>query len=159
MTTTIWRFCHKKHAASAFDGKGFLGGSGRWHSLGTPLVYASATLSLAILETFNQNLEIENIGKNFVFVKAEIPDEVSIKKLEEELLPANWRDLPPSKDLALLGDKWLHSYSTAVLQVPSAIIPHENNYLLNPKHPDFAKIKIYPPELFTLGKSQLAIDN
>lgn len=157
MTTTIWRFCHKKHAAYAFDGKGFLGGGGRWHSRGTPLVYASATLSLAILETLNHNLEIENIGKNFAYIKAEIPEEVPIKKLEEERLPPNWRDLPAPKVLALIGDKWLSNSPTAVLQVPSAIIPHENNYLLNPKHPDFARIKIYPPEPFKLDESQLTI--
>ncbi len=147
MTLTIWRFCHKKHAANAFDGKGFWGGGGRWHSRGTSLIYASATLSLAILETSN-NLEIKNMGNNFVSLKAEIPDEVHKKKLEAEQLPENWRDFPAPKILALMGDKWLSTYPTAVLQVPSAIIPHEHNYLLNPKHPDFANINFYPPEPF-----------
>lgn len=149
MTITIWRFCHKKHADNAFDGKGFLGGGGRWHSRGTSLIYASATLSLAILETSN-NLELKNMGNNFVSLKAEIPDEVPLKKLEAERLPVNWRDFPAPKMLALMGDKWLSTYSTAILQVPSAIIPHEHNYLLNPKHPDFAHINFYPPEPFSL---------
>ncbi len=148
MTLTIWRFCHKKHSEAAFLGEGFWSSGGRWHSRGTPLVYASATLSLAILETFNNNVQIENISQNFVFIKAEIPDVVLIQKLEKERLPANWRDLPAPTSLALMGDKWFSTYSNAVLQVPSAIIPHENNYLLNPKHSDFAEIKIYPPEPF-----------
>ncbi|MDY6806110.1 MAG: RES family NAD+ phosphorylase [Cyanobacteriota bacterium] len=148
MTITIWRFCHEKHSEAAFQGEGFWSSGGRWHSRGTALVYASATLSLAILETFNNNVPRENLSKNFVFLKAQIPDRVLIQRLGKERLPGNWRDLPAPKSLALMGDKWFSTHSSAVLQVPSAIIPHENNYLLNPKHSDFAEIKIYPPEAF-----------
>ncbi|MGB3508612.1 MAG: RES family NAD+ phosphorylase [Microcoleaceae cyanobacterium] len=156
MSLTVWRISHKKHIDTAFKGEGARRGRGRWNSKGTALVYASATLSLAALETL-VSMEIENFGNIFVSIGVKIPDNFPIKQLDESVLPPNWRDTLPPRFLASIGDRWLASKSTAVLRVPSAIIPGEYNYLINPLHPDFEKIAIYPPQAFILDRKMKSI--
>jgi RES domain-containing protein len=72
-------------------------------------------------------------------------DDSLVEKIDAELLPRSWRTNPSPSVLARLGNRWLTSGSSAVLQVPSAVIPHEPNFLLNPGHPDFPAIKIGDP--------------
>jgi RES domain-containing protein len=116
------------------------------------MAYASATLSLATLEFF-VHLEIEDAeGLELASTWAEIPETVSVETLPPSQLPANWTDLIAPVSLASIGDEWLKSGRTAVLIVPSAIIPQEYNYLLNPEHPDFLQIIMGDPESFTLDK-------
>jgi RES domain-containing protein len=67
-------------------------------------------------------------------------------------LPKNWQQEPPTPMLQSLGDKWAKSNSSAILAVPSAIIPEELNYLINPKHPDFSKLKISDPTDFAFDQ-------
>ena len=149
MTTTIWRISKQKYAATAFRGEGAKKFGGRWNSAGNPIVYTSATLSLAALETF-VHMEIEDAGNLLVAIRADIPDGIRIKTITQETLPSNWRDYPAPPELADIGDKWFTSQKTAVIRVPSVVIPIENNYLLNPLHQDFVNIKIYNYEPFIL---------
>jgi RES domain-containing protein len=112
----------------------------------------SATLSLATLEFF-VHLEIEDAeGLELASTWAEIPETVSVETLPLSQLPANWTDLIAPVTLASIGDEWLKSGRTAVLIVPSAIIPQEYNYLLNPEHPDFLQSIMGDSESFTLDK-------
>ena len=156
MSLIVWRISHKKHIDTAVKGEGARRGRGRWNSPGTALIYTSATLSLAAMETL-VSMEIENFGNIFLAIGVKIPDNFPIKQLDESLLPSNWRDTPPPRVLASLGDRWFTSKSTAVLRVPSATIPHEYNYLINPLHPDFEKISIYPPQAFILDRKMKSI--
>lgn len=94
-------------------------------------------------------MEIEDAGNMLVSIRAEIPENVKIDKIPTQL-PSDWRSIPAPQSLALIGDKWFTSGSTAVLMVPSAIITVENNYLLNPLHKDFSRIQIHSPEPFVL---------
>lgn len=151
MITTVWRISKRKYAATAFSGEGSRRASGRWHSKGTSIVYTSATLSLAALETF-VHMEIEDAGSLFVSIQVDIPDSVLIEKVDITKLPLDWQNIPAPAALAVIGDEWFNSKRTAVLIVPSAIIPIENNYLINPFHQDFGKIKIHPPEPFVLDQ-------
>jgi len=63
-------------------------------------------------------------------------------------LPANWRRYPPPEALAELGTRWARDLKSPVLAVPSAVIPQELNYVLNPVHPDFKRIRVGNPEAF-----------
>jgi RES domain-containing protein len=74
--------------------------------------------------------------------------EVLIESLDRRLLPTNWRDAPPPPQLQEIGNEWLASRSSVVLEVPSAVTPEESNYLLNPQHPDFASVDIGEPREF-----------
>jgi len=97
-------------------------------------------------------MEIEDAGNMFVSISADIPEDVQIDRVALRQLPNDWRTTPAPRALALIGDKWFDSESTTVLMVPSAIIPFENNYLLNPLHQDFSRIQIHSAEPFVLDQ-------
>ena len=141
----VWRLCSRAHAA--FDGEGARRAGGRWNQRGTAVVYASATLSLAAQELF-VHLDPAEVPKDLVAVSADIPDSVRIKVLGATGLPKNWRQYPAPESLAAIGTAWARSLETAVLEVPSAVIPQERNYLLNPAHADFVRIRSSRPEPF-----------
>jgi RES domain-containing protein len=145
---TVWRIIPGRYADRAFDGEGTRLYGGRWNHAGTSLVYCSSTLSLAALEYF-VNLEPLLAPPDLVAVPAEIPAEVSRSELDAALLPPDWRSYPAPERLQDLGSGWIRSGGSAVLFVPSAVIPRERNVLLNPAHPDFPKIRIGTPEPFS----------
>jgi RES domain-containing protein len=107
------------------------------------MVYTSATLSLAVLEHF-VNLEPEDSPGSLVTRSAEIPESLGVERLDIRKLPRNWRSYPAPEELADIGTEWTRSRRTAVLCVPSAVIPEELNYLLNPAHQEFHRIRINP---------------
>ena len=109
------------------------------------MVYTSATLSLAALEYF-VHLEPPEAPDDLVAVPAEIPDGVSRVRVDVSELPRNWRRYPAPEAMA---DRWAEPGATAVLIVPSAIIPAESNYLINPRHADFSKIRVGRPDRFS----------
>jgi RES domain-containing protein len=111
------------------------------------VVYTSATLSLAALEYF-VNLEFATAPNDLVAVPAGIPDGVSRAEVEGSALPSNWRAYPAPDRLADLGSAWAASNRSAVLVVPSAVIPAERNYVLNPGHPEFRAIRVGTAEPF-----------
>lgn len=151
MSTTVWRISKHRYAATAFNGEGSRRSAGRWNSRGTSIVYTSATLALAALENF-VHMEIEDAGNMLVSIQADIPEDVQIDKVDPTQLPNDWYSIPALQSLALIGDKWFTSGITAVLMVPSAIIPLENNYLLNPLHKDFSRMQIHSPKPFVLAQ-------
>ncbi|MFN0121679.1 MAG: RES family NAD+ phosphorylase [Blastocatellia bacterium] len=147
----VWRLCHQRFAATAFDGEGARLYGGRWNHKGLPLVYCSATLSLAVLETLVHH-RVTIPPPDFVAIPAELPAPIKSKTLIKILtpadLPADWRENPPPASLQQIGSDWLQSAATVALAVPSAIVPGECNYLLNPRHRDFARLAIGAPQPF-----------
>jgi RES domain-containing protein len=85
-----------------------------------------------------------------VSIEADIPDVVKIATWTVEDLPANWSAYPPPETLAMRGTEWAESGSAAVLAVPSAVVPDETNFLINPRHPEFRRIMIRTPGPFRL---------
>lgn len=138
-----WRIVKAKHAASAFSGEGAARAGGRWNSRGVPVVYASSTLSLAALE----NLVHLNPPLLFKYVAFPIEFDDALVASPGKL-PADWALEPPGPAGKAIGDAWVHAGRSAVLAVPTVIIPSETNYLLNPAHLDFKKISIGMPQPF-----------
>lgn len=115
----------------AFSGLGGLYASGRWHSQGRRIVYLSESLALASLEKLVHAHSLRALsGLNYFEVT--IPDNV-IERAEG--YPADWNSDPATPETKAYGDRWLMESRSAALIVPSAIIPLENNCLLNPAHP------------------------
>jgi RES domain-containing protein len=112
------------------------------------VVYTSATLSLAALEYF-VHLDPNDAPGDLVAAPAEIPDTLARAEIRAEALPPSWRAYPAPDRLAELGTAWVRARTTAVLVVPSAIVPQERNILLNPAHPDFRRIRSGRPEAFS----------
>lgn len=142
-----WRIVKEKHAASAFSGEGAAKTGGRWNSRGVPVVYASATKALAALETL-VHLN-PPVPFNYVAFRLQF-DDALVEKAPLNRLPADWRVEPPPPSTKAVGDDWVRDKRSAVLALPSVIIPGELNYLLNPAHPAFKRITIGKPEKFAL---------
>ena len=144
----VWRVCKKQHAA--FDGEGARLAGGRWTHPGTAVIYTSATLSLATLELLFQ-LGHGDLPSDLVAIFAEIPDSLQRAGLDPKGVPdRDWRRYPTLSGLRDVVTRWVASMDTAVLAVPSVIIPAERNYLLNPAHPAFQEIRVGLPEPLSL---------
>ena len=123
------------------DTTGSLLWSGRWHHAGTRLLYAAEHASLAALETL-----IHSGGQQIpprAITLLHLPDDLVIENAE-------WMEMPASQDF---GDIWFRSGRTAVLRVPSiAVNGMESNFVLNPFHPEFPRIRIEPPQEFLFSR-------
>jgi RES domain-containing protein len=140
----VWRIVHQRNSATAFSGEGSRKRGGRWTGSGYRAIYTSESLSLATLEIIVHGVTHETL-KNFVVFHAMVAKK-RIEEIRPDQLPPNWRDDPPPAVLQTIGNRWLDQESSCVLKVPSAIIPVEYNFIINPNHPDFQKIEIETPE-------------
>ncbi|MGA9979851.1 MAG: RES family NAD+ phosphorylase [Candidatus Sulfotelmatobacter sp.] len=141
----VFRVLRAAFARTPFDGEGAYLYGGRWSSPGTRVAYASEHQSLAMLEYF-VHLDPEDAPEDLVLATADIPIDVSRKRLNAADLPANWREIPAPPALVQFGDDFVKTAETCLLQVPSALAVHENNWLINPQHPDFREIVLHPAE-------------
>jgi RES domain-containing protein len=121
---------------------------GRWNSPGRPVVYTAEYASLAMLEIL-VHLEFTAMMSDYILIRAAF-DEALLEIMESKKLPQDWRSYPAPQSLRAVGDQWLEEKRTAVLSVPSVIVPMERLYLFNPLHADFKKIVIGDPQAFPL---------
>lgn len=140
----VHRLCRAAH--TALDGEGASLVGGRWNSPGRPAVYTSAHLSLAALE-YLIHLEVHRAPPDLVALTIEIPDR-PISTLRAEGLPPGWNRIADHPWCAAYGDAWIAERRSVSLRVPSAIIPEEQNLILNPAHPDFAQVTIVAERRF-----------
>ncbi len=145
--TRVYRILRKRYAKAPFDGEGAYRYGGRWSSPGIRVAYASGHLSLAMIEYF-VHLDRDDPPPDLVVAAADVPDDVSRVSVRPGGLPAAWRQTPAPAELAAIGDRFARRRREAILVVPSALAPDETNWLLNPEHPDFRRVRIHPPEPF-----------
>ncbi|MEZ4600231.1 MAG: RES family NAD+ phosphorylase [Syntrophotaleaceae bacterium] len=126
--------------AKDLSGEGARLFGGRWNSKGVPMIYTAAAASLAVLETL-VHMSMDVFPENLVMVTMEIPDEF-IETLDPRQLPKNWATYPASAEVNEIGDAWAKNETSLGLLVPSAILPQENNLIINPRHPQAGTIKI-----------------
>ena len=143
----VWRICKAEHAATAFTGEGAILYPGRWHRAGIPVVYCSESRALAALEQL-VHLHRNRLPPHFVCFPVDIPHDLAITVVRVQDLPADWRRYPEPAELRDIGTRWAEAGDTVVLQVPSAVVPGEHNFLLNPRHPDFGRLVLGDPEPF-----------
>lgn len=143
-----WRIDSDKWADTSFSGFGAALAGGRWNPAGMLVVYASQHLSTASMEKF---LHLPKpIPATMKFIKFPIMfSGVAIERPTISTLPPNWRAEPVAVGSQRFGQAWYRRGATAVLAIPCALIPEEENYIINPAHPDFKRLKIGTPEAFT----------
>jgi RES domain-containing protein len=146
VNVTAWRITKRKHARNAFTGEGAREFGGRWNNPGTAVVYTAQYQSLAALEML-VHLDSSELLQKYVLIGLEF-DESLVKRVEPSELPKQWRSEPPAPAVRSIGDEWVIAGTSAVLQVPSALVPDEANFLLNPKHKDFAQVTFGKPLAF-----------
>ena len=123
----------------------------RWNSADHYMIYTAGSVSLACLENVVHRSS-EGLSGFFKILVIEIPDDQSSEEIGLSDLPENWADFTNANITRLLGDKWLKSKNALILQVPSAIVPQESNYLINPDHKDFSKIHLIEIRDFNFDK-------
>ncbi len=137
----IYRLLRKAYAQFSLDGEGSYRYGGRWSSPGTRLTYTSEHQSLAMLEYF-VHLDANDAPPDLVLVTAEIPDDLASQSIAVDDLPSSWRRSPAPPNLPASEMNFMHRAKHCLLVVPSALAPHENNWLFNPQHPDFRRVVV-----------------
>lgn len=145
--TSLWRIATdtRRYASDELSGHGALIQGGRWNDKGTPAVYTSASIALACLETL-VHLAASGLPLNRYLVRVDVDDAVwaarqtlSPSSLDEP--PVGWDAIPYGRVSVEAGQKWLTGGASALLAVPSVVVPEEVNVLINPRHADAAKLR------------------
>jgi RES domain-containing protein len=133
----LWRISN--HVS--LTGEGGLRASGRWHSRGRRVVYVAQSAAAALLEILvHFEIEIRDLPVRYRLLKIDVPDDVQVARVPASALPRDWAERP--EVTRAIGDAWIASTSTALLTVPSALVPETFNVLLNPAHPEAARIVV-----------------
>jgi RES domain-containing protein len=146
LTFSAWRIVFEKYKDVAFSGEGAFLFGGRWNSPGKRAVYCAESRALAALEMLI-HLDSPALLRRYLLFEIKF-DESLMTTLPVASLPADWRSEPLPPSTQALGDRWIAGAESAVLRLPSVVIPLESNYLLNPTHPDFSGVQIHSPQPF-----------
>ena len=146
MSVVAWRIIQRRFAKVAFTGEGARRFGGRWTSLGHAVVYTAQSLALAALEIL-VHVDSTELLQDYVAIPVTIEEQL-IAQVDDSALPNNWRAYPAPKATRRIGDVWASRGVVPVLQVPSAVIPSDSNFLLNPSHEDFKKLRIAKAQRF-----------
>jgi RES domain-containing protein len=141
--TLCFRLAKAKYPPNSGAGAALQGG--RWNPKGLEVIYASATLSLAVTEVL---VHYSVLAHGFAYTPIRIPSSVPIEALSKKDLPAGWDELLYTPESQALGSRWVNEGRSAVLRVPSTIVASEWNYLINPKHKAFKQIEFLRPMPF-----------
>ena len=141
----VWRIFPERFRETAFTGIGGLYAARRWNHRGTSIVYTASSRALAVLEFF-VNLDPGEAPTDLLMGEATLAGDC-VESLDTALLPANWRELD---NLACrdLGSAWAASRRSLALAVPSVVVDGDSNLILNPAHPNFAKVTFKEPVPF-----------
>ncbi|HEU0013932.1 MAG TPA: RES family NAD+ phosphorylase [Longimicrobium sp.] len=135
----VWRIA--RAAYQALDGEGARLYGGRWNPEGVAAVYASASLALAALE-YLVHVDTENVPGDLVALEIEVPDDAGARVVLPAELPADWNRVDDHPACVETGAGWAREAADLVLRVPSAIVPEESNFLINPSHPAAGRVSI-----------------
>lgn len=142
----VYRITKAEHIKILLSGSS---AGGRWNLRGVPVIYTAETRALAYVE-YLVHVPASIAPKNLKIVTIEIPDDRVPREVSISELPKNWRSYnPPPLELAELGTNWVKKRETLLLRVPSAVVEHEYNIIINPLHPYIRHIAVKRVENFT----------
>ena len=140
----VFRLIQEKYSPD-WEGKGAEIIGRRWNSQGIPMIYTSESRALCTAE-IAVHLHLGISPASYLLLTIDIPGEVLVLEVEADSLPVNWRRFPSHQITKNLGDQFIAENHYAVMKVPSAVIPGDFNFLINPHHSDFGKIKVVKSE-------------
>ncbi|MDZ7721193.1 MAG: RES family NAD+ phosphorylase [Balneolaceae bacterium] len=114
----------------------------RWNSKGTDIIYTASSRALACLENLVHRSG-EGLNQQFKITEIYIPDHISAKLIKPENLPDGWHQMDNYHQCQKIGDQWIETSESLLLEVPSSIIREETNILINPQHAEFSKVKVH----------------
>lgn len=133
-----WRIVKDRYRQTAFSGDGAELYGGRWNTPGKPVIYASDSVALAMLEIL-AHIGPSDLRASYRLCRVEVSRDL-IEVCEPADVAATWRTPGSVSELQQFGDRWVQAQRSAALKVRSAIVPQEWNLLLNPRHPDFSRV-------------------
>jgi RES domain-containing protein len=136
----VFRLSKRKYSKE-LNGKGAAKSGNRWNSKGTEIIYTAESRALAMAEVA-VHLTLATLPSDYVLIEIEIPDNIIIKEIILKELDEDWNNHPPNSNTQKIGDEFIDSIKECLLKVPSAVVQGDSNYLINPHHTDFKKIKI-----------------
>jgi RES domain-containing protein len=136
----VFRLSKRKYSKE-LNGKGAAKSGNRWNSKGTEIIYTAESRALAMAEVA-VHLTLATLPSDYVLIEIEIPDNIIIKEIILKELDEDWNNHPPNSSTQKIGDEFIDSIKECLLKVPSAVVQGDSNYLINPYHTDFKKIKI-----------------
>jgi len=136
----VFRLSRKKYAAE-LSGKGAAKSGNRWNSKGTEIIYTAESRALAMAEVL-VHLSFPMLPADYMMLEIEIPDEISIKEIAIADLEEGWNSHPPRTHTQKIGDQFIRENDYSVLKIPSAVVPGDFNYLINPHHKKSKEIKV-----------------
>ncbi|MEX0996882.1 MAG: RES family NAD+ phosphorylase [Flavobacteriaceae bacterium] len=143
----VYRLSRKKYSGD-LSGKGAALSGNRWNSKGVEIIYTSESRALAMAEVL-VHLPVYLLPQDFEMLEILIPDAIQIKEIYQNSLPEMWNGFPHHPKTQFIGDNFIRTNEQAVLKVPSAVVQGDFNFLLNPFHKNFHKIKIIAHTAFT----------
>ena len=138
--------------ATDISGEGARLAGGRWNTIGNKVLYSAQHISLSILEILVKADKFTT-PDDYTIVSIEVPEDKNYSLIELSNLKLHWQQKIPYTQW--IGDQFIKNNESLVLKVPSAIVHQENNYLINPLHKDFKKVRIIHTELLNLDKRLL----
>lgn len=150
----VYRLIRPQWLGQALTGEGARRYGSRWNPKGIPMVYAASSLSLAALETL-VHFSVDTAPLDYVALTIRVPDD-GVERLSGEELPVDWNAMPAPAACPAVGADWVARGESLGLVVPSVVVPSEENILLNPLHPDFAKVALEKQEPFLFDPRLLA---
>lgn len=142
----VFRLARERYA-NTLSGKGAALYGARWNSPGIEMIYTAGNRSLAMAEVA-VHVTLATMPPDYRMITIHIPDSVLIKKMSADKLPEQWQAFPYIAETQHIGDDFVRNHTHAVLQIPSVVTKGDFNFLINPMHPDFKKIKIQSVEPF-----------
>lgn len=141
----------KSRYSQVLSGRGAERSGGRWNSKGVPMVYTGESRALCTAE-IAVHLPLGNVPTDYMLITIDIPAPIALQEIDPAALPADWQSFPHPNVTQEIGDHFITQNTFLVLKAPSAVVKGDFNFLLNPLHPDFAKVKIIAVEPFTFDK-------
>jgi RES domain-containing protein len=149
----LFRIARAKYKP-VLSGKGAAAFGARWNSEGIEMIYTALNRSLAVVEVA-VHLTWATVPADYTMLTIEVPNDIAIDEILPSQLPPDWNQLRHPKSCKEVGDRFVADGKFCLLRVPSVVVPGEYNLLINPTHPDFARVEVIRIEPFTFDQRLL----
>lgn len=146
----VYRLSKSKYAHD-LSGRGAEKSGARWNSKGIPMLYTGASRALCTAE-IAVHTPLGNVPDDYMLITIEVPEDAPMTETGTGQLPADWKSIPHTHSTQRIGDRFVTEATHLVMRVPSVVVQGEYNYLLNPWHPDFKRLKILDVEPFSFDE-------